>query len=249
MYDQTLEIPAPPIVGAGIFLIQGRNEGIMTDRMEVFLDMFRTEPPGYIQELERYAKAEEVPVIRRGTRDVLRFMLRTEKPERVLEVGTAIGYSALFMSECLPEKSRITTIEKVEMRLVEARKNLAKYDTKHRIRLLEGDAAQLLHQLAEKKETFDFIFMDAAKGQYLNFLPDVLEILEPGGFLVSDNILHEGDVLESRYAVTRRDRTIHGRMREYLRVLTHHEQLETICLSIGDGMTISRKEEAVNEET
>lgn len=211
------------------------------ERMEVFLGKYRETPPAYIVELERQALADEVPVIRRGTRDVLRFLLRTGRPAQVLEVGTAIGYSALCMKEYLPETSRITTIEKVEMRLVEARKNLKKFDSEGRITLLEGDAADVLRGLVEQEKSYDFIFMDAAKGQYLNFLPDVLKLLSEGGTLVSDNILHEGDVLESRYAVTRRDRTIHGRMREYLQVLMDTEELETICLSIGDGMTISRK--------
>lgn len=217
------------------------------ERMEVFLGKYRETPPAYIVELERQALADEVPVIRRGTRDVLRFLLRTGRPAQVLEVGTAIGYSALCMKEYLPETSRITTIEKVEMRLVEARKNLKKFDSEGRITLLEGDAADVLRGLVEQGKSYDFIFMDAAKGQYLNFLPDVLKLLSEGGTLVSDNILHEGDVLESRYAVTRRDRTIHGRMREYLQVLMDTEELETICLSIGDGMTISRKKQPLRK--
>lgn len=211
----------------------------MKERIEVFLEQFRQPVPGYISELERYARENDVPVIRRGTRDLLRYLLRTKCPQKVLEVGTAIGYSSLFMKECLPETSRITTVEKVEMRLAEARKNLAVYDPEGHIRLLEGDAADILQRLVESGETYDFIFMDAAKGQYLNFLPSVLQLMTPGSVLVSDNIFHEGDVLESRYAVCRRDRTIHGRMREYLKVITNHEQLETICLPIGDGMTLS----------
>lgn len=213
----------------------------MDNRMEIFLERYRQQPPAYIRELEKQAQAAEVPIIRRGTRDMLRYLLRTKKPERVLEVGTAIGYSVLFMKECLPETSSITTIEKVEMRLVEARKNLAKYDSDGRITLVEGDAIDVLKNLVDKGEHFSFIFMDAAKGQYLNFLPDILDLLEPEGILVSDNIFHEGDVMESRYGVTRRDRTIHGRMREYLKVITEHPQLETICLPMGDGMTISTK--------
>lgn len=211
--------------------------------MEIFLGKYREAPPEYIAELECQALADEVPVIRRGTRDILRFLLRTGRPAQVLEIGTAIGYSALCMKEYLPESSYITTIEKVEMRLVEARKNLKKFDPEGRIILLEGDAADVLRSLVEQGKSYDFIFMDAAKGQYLNFLPDVLKLLAEGGTLVSDNILHEGDVLESRYAVTRRDRTIHGRMREYLKALMDTKELETICLSIGDGMTISRKME------
>ncbi len=215
----------------------------MDNRIEVFLERYREQPPDYILELEKQALAAEVPIIRRGTRDMLRYLLRTLKPDKVLEVGTAIGYSALFMKECLPGNSSITTVEKVAMRLTEARKNLAEYDKEGRICLLEGDARTVLKDLVKKGKTYSFIFMDAAKGQYLNFLPDILALLESGGVLVSDNILHEGDVLESRYGVMRRDRTIHGRMREYLQVITQHEQLETICLPIGDGMTISTKKE------
>lgn len=211
------------------------------ERIEVFFDTLRPELPDYIGNLEKEALRNEVPVIRRGTRDLLRYLLRVNRPGRVLEVGTAVGYSALFMKECLPEKSQITTIEKVEMRLVEARKNLKKYDADGRIRLVEGDACQVLKQMSGAGETYDFIFMDAAKGQYLNFLPYIMSLLEEGGTLVSDNILHDCDVLESRYAVTRRDRTIHSRMREYLYTITHMEELETICLSLGDGVTVSVK--------
>lgn len=211
------------------------------DRMEVFLNKYRKTPPAYIEKLERWAVKNEVPVIRRGTQDVLRYLLRTEQPLQVLEIGTAIGYSALYMKECLPAISAITTIEKVEMRLVEARKNFERYDPEKRISLLEGEASEILSQLVQQGKQYDFVFMDAAKGQYLHFLPDVLHLLADQGMLVSDNIFHEGDVLESRYAVTRRDRTIHGRMREFLQVLADIKELETICLPVGDGMTISKK--------
>lgn len=211
------------------------------ERIEVFFDTLRPELPDYINNLEKEALRDEVPVIRRGTRDLLRYLLRIKRPERVLEVGTAVGYSALFMKECLPEASRIVTIEKVEMRLVKARENLRKYDKERNIRLVEGDACEVLKRMAKEEQKYDFIFMDAAKGQYLNFLPDILTLLESGGTLVSDNILHDCDVIESRYAVTRRDRTIHSRMREYLYTITHMEELETICLSLGDGVTVSTK--------
>lgn len=211
----------------------------MEERIEVFFDTLRMELPEYIVALEKEALREEVPVIRRGTRDLLRYLLRVHRPKRVLEVGAAVGYSALFMKECLPETSRITTIEKVEMRLVKARENLQKYDKEGRIRLVEGDACEVLREMAEAGESSDFIFMDAAKGQYPHFLPDVLRLLSPGGLLVSDNVLQDGDILESRFAVTRRNRTIHSRMREYLYELTHHEWLETVVLPIGDGVTVS----------
>ena len=104
------------------------------------------------------------------------------------------------------------------------------------IELLEGDAAQVLKTLTEP---YDFIFMDAAKGQYIHFLKDVMRLLEPGGVLVSDNVLQEGDIIESRFAVTRRNRTIHKRMRDYLYELTHMEELTTSVLPVGDGVTVS----------
>ncbi|MDY2922143.1 MAG: class I SAM-dependent methyltransferase, partial [Eubacterium sp.] len=141
----------------------------------------------------------------------------------------------------MPRTSRLTTVEKVEMRLVKARENIARYDKEKQITLLEGDASEVLKELAEAGKQYDFIFMDAAKGQYLNFLPWIMKLLTCGGVLVTDNILHEGDILESRYGVTRRDRTIHGRMREYLQALKEMPELDTICLPLGDGMTISTK--------
>ncbi len=215
----------------------------MDERMEVFLELYRKQPSEEIRDLEERAKRDQVPIIRRGTRDLIGYLLRTNKPKQVLEVGTAVGYSALYMLENLPENSGITTVEKVPMRLTEAKKNFARLDPEGRINLREGDATEVLKDLVEEGKKFDFIFMDAAKGQYLNFLPNVLELLEEGGLLVTDNILHEGDILESRYAVTRRDRTIHSRMRDYLKALTDHPKLETICLPLGDGMTLSRKME------
>ena len=211
-------------------------------RVEVYFDSLRPDYPEYLNALEKEALRTEVPIIRRATRDVLRYLLKTKKPARVLEVGTAIGYSALFMRHCLPETSKITTIEKVEMRLVEARKNLEKHDKTGQIELIEGDAVDVLQQLCEDGKTYDFIFMDAAKGQYLNFLPDVITLLEPGGVLISDNVLHDRDVLESRFAVTRRDRTIHARMREYLYELKHREDLVTSIIPLGDGVAVSIKQ-------
>lgn len=211
----------------------------MDERIETFLDLYRQPVPEYIQRLEQWALKHEVPIIRRGTRDILRYLLRTKCPKHVLEVGTAIGYSALFMKECLPETSRITTVEKVEMRIVQAEKNFAAHDKKGQICLIRGDAMDALETLIQQGAHFDFVFMDAAKGQYLNFLPAVLQLMEKGAVLVSDNIFHEGDVLQSRYAVTRRDRTIHERMREYLQVLSTHERLETVCIPISDGMALS----------
>lgn len=211
---------------------------ITDERFTAYINSLDTENPPYLDELEAYAKSTQVPVIRKEMQSLMRTLLIMNKPKRILEVGTAIGFSALFMSEWMPPGGRITTIEKYEKRIPIAKENFKRFGKNDRIELLEGDAAELLKKLTEP---FDFIFMDAAKGQYIRFLPDVLRLLKPGGILLSDNVLQDGDIIESKYAVTRRDRTIHKRMREYLYTLKHHEQLETAILTLGDGVALSVK--------
>jgi len=211
---------------------------IQDERYAAYIDSLDRENPAWLNELEQYAKKTEVPVIRRQMQSLIRTLLALKRPERILEVGTAIGFSALFMSEYGPENCHITTIEKYEKRIPLARENFRKAGREEKITLLEGDAGILLPGLTG---SFDFIFMDAAKGQYLRFLPDVLRLLERGGILLSDNVLQDGDIIESRFAVTRRNRTIHARMREYLYELKHNEGLETAILTIGDGAAVSVK--------
>ena len=213
------------------------------ERFDTYIDSLSADLPEPLRTLEQQALEAGVPIIRKGTQSLLSFLLIKDRPKHILEVGTAVGFSALFMKEYLPEGGSITTIEKVEMRLAEARKNLAAYDPEGEITLLEGEAQEWLEKLAEEQpEGFDFIFMDAAKGQYPKFLPPILKLLSPDGMLVSDNILQEGDILESRYAIARRDRTIHSRMREYVYTLTHTPGLRTVVLQVGDGMTLTIRE-------
>ena len=166
----------------------------------------------------------------------LKLLLAMKRPMRILEVGTAVGFSAILMAEYDPVSCEITTIENYEKRIPIAKENFIRAGKEKQIMLLEGDAAQILPTLTE---TYDFIFMDAAKGQYIHFMPDILRLLGPEGTLVSDNVLQDGDIIESRFAVTRRNRTIHKRMREYLYELTHDEHLVTAVLPIGDGVTVS----------
>lgn len=206
------------------------------DRMATFIHSFDRGKPPYLEELESYSIDTGVPIIRHEMQNLLRFLITWAKPKRILEVGTAIGFSALFMSEYAPKGCHITTIEKYEKRIPDARANFAKAGKESDITLIEGDAVKILSNLDGE---YDLIFMDAAKGQYINFLPDVLRLLAADGVLVSDNILQDGDVLESRYAITRRNRTIHKRMREYLYALTHCEGLETMILPIADGAAVS----------
>lgn len=211
---------------------------IIDERMITFIDSFDRGNPDYLNEIEKFAKETDVPIIRNSMQAFLRFWLTMQKPMKILEVGTAIGFSALLMSEYAPQGCEITTIEKYEPRIPIAKANFEKAGKQDVITLLEGDATEILKGLTD---SYDLIFMDAAKGQYINFMPDILRLLKKGGILISDNVLQDGDVLESRFAVTRRNRTIHSRMREYLYELTHHEQLETAILPVGDGITVSVK--------
>lgn len=211
---------------------------ITDERFTAYINSLENGNPSYLDELEAYSKKTQVPIIRKETQSLIRTLLVMNKPKRILEVGTAIGFSALFMREFMPKDGHITTIEKYEKRIPVARENFKRFDTDERITLIEGDAADVLKQLAGP---FDFIFMDAAKGQYIHFLPEVLRLLETGGVLLSDNVLQDGDVIQSRFAVTRRDRTIHKRMRDYLYTLKKHEQLETAILTLGDGVALSVK--------
>lgn len=211
---------------------------ITEERISTFINSFDTGNTPFLNELERFAIETNVPIIRPQMQSFLKLLLAIKQPKQILEVGTAIGFSALLMSEYGPENCRITTIEKYEKRIPLAKENFKRAGKEDQIVLLEGDAVEILKKL---DGPYDFIFMDAAKGQYIHFLPDILDLMPIGGLLISDNVLQDGDVLESRYAVTRRDRTIHSRMREYLYALKHNEQLRTDILPIGDGVTVSVK--------
>lgn len=208
------------------------------ERLNAFIDSLDTGNTPFLNEIEKEAKETNVPIIRTQVQSLLKLLLAMRKPATILEVGCAIGFSALLMSEYGPEDCHITTIEKYEKRIPVARENFRRAGKEERITLLEGDAAEILQKMTG---AYDMIFMDAAKGQYIHFLPDVLRLLAPGGILLSDNVLQDGDILESRFAVTRRNRTIHSRMREYLYELKHHPQLETVILPVGDGVTLSVK--------
>lgn len=191
-----------------------------------------------LKAIEAEAVRDRVPVIRRETRELLRILLEMKKPEKILEVGAAIGFSSVFMGENTSPETKIVTIENYPPRIERAKANIVMAGMEERITLLEGDAADWLKKL---EGSYDFIFMDAAKGQYIHFLPDVLRLLPAGGVLVSDNVLQDGDIFESRYGIRRRNHTIHSRMREYLYALTHMDTLDTVILETGDGMTISIK--------
>jgi len=208
------------------------------ERTTAFINSLDSGNTPFLDAIEKEAKKTNVPIIRTEMQSFIKLLLAMKKPVSILEVGCAIGFSALLMSEYAPVGCKITTIEKYEKRIPIARENFRRAGKEEQIELLEGDALDWLKKL---EDPYDFIFMDAAKGQYIHFLPDILRLMPDGGILLSDNVLQDGDIIESRYAVTRRNRTIHTRMREYLYELKHHPQLETAILAVGDGIALSVK--------
>ena len=211
---------------------------ITENRLTAYINSLDQGDGELIEQIAETAVKNRVPIIRRETAALLKTMVTLVSPARILEVGTAVGYSALLMASVMPENCRITTIEKYENSIPEAKENFRLAGMEEKITLLEGDAGEILAGLSG---SFDFIFMDAAKGQYINWLPDILRLLRDGGLLMSDNVLQDGTIMESRYAVERRDRTIHERMREYLYTLKHMDEFETSILPVGDGVALSVK--------
>ena len=216
---------------------------IVDERMVTFINSLETENSELLEAIEKEALDTYVPIIRKEMQSFLKVLLAIQKPMRILEVGTAVGFSALLMSEYAPAGCKITTIEKYEKRLPIARENFKRAGREEQITLIPGDALEVMKGL---EGPYDFIFMDAAKGQYIAYLPEVLRLLADDGVLVSDNVLQDGDIMESRYAVERRNRTIHSRMREYLYELKHNSKLLTSILPLGDGVALSTK---VREES
>ena len=215
---------------------------IVEERLVDYLHSLETENSEILEQIEREALNDGVPIIRKEMQSFLKVLLRIKKPLHILEVGTAVGFSAILMSEYVAENCKITTIENYEKRIPVARDNFKRAGKEAQITLIEGDAMEVLKGL---EGSYDFVFMDAAKGQYIAYLPEVLRILSPEGILVSDNVLQNGEIIESRFVVERRDRTIHSRMREYLYTLKHHEELETSILPLGDGVALSIKKEQI----
>lgn len=211
---------------------------IVDERMVTYIHSLETPESEIIETIEQEALETYVPIIRKETQSFLKVLLLMKKPMKILEVGTAVGFSAILMSEYMPEGAHITTIEKYEKRIPIARENFKRAGKDSCITLIEGDALEVMQSL---DESYDMIFMDAAKGQYIHYMPEALRLLAPEGVLVSDNVLQDGDIIESRFAVERRNRTIHSRMREYLYELKHNDELQTSILPLGDGVALSVK--------
>lgn len=221
---------------------------ILDERLLTYLNSLDSGNGALLDQIEQEALADDVPIVRKDMQRFLKFLLAVKKPQRILEVGCAVGFSALLMAQWNPVDAAVTTIENWEPRIPAARANFRRAGREEQITLLEGDAGEILPRLCAEGRQFDWIFMDAAKGQYPVLLGPAVELLADDGVLVSDNVLFDGEIIESRFAVTRRNRTIHKRMRDYLYTLTHHDRLTTTVLPVGDGAAVSVKK-AIRQET
>ena len=180
---------------------------------------------GVLGEIQKEALAADVPIVPPETARLLSVLLTMQKPKHILEIGTAVGFSAGLMCRYLPEDGTVTTIDRFEVMLKDARKNIKRMGLEEKIQILEGDAADILPTL---HGPYDVIFLDAAKGQYSNFL-------------IVDDVLQGGTIAQTRFSVPRRQRTIHKRLRNFLWDITHHDALETAIIPIGDGMALCYK--------
>ena len=211
---------------------------IVDERMVTYIRSLEVPESAVIEAIEQEALRDRVPIIRKEMQSFLKVLLMIKRPMRILEVGAAVGFSSILMSEYMPEGGHITTIENYDKRIPIARANFKRAGKEEQIDLIEGEALEVMHGL---EGPYDLIFVDAAKGQYIHYLPEVMRLLGTDGVLVSDNVLQECDIIESRFAVERRNRTIHSRMREYLYELKHHDQLQTSIIPLGDGVALSVK--------
>lgn len=209
---------------------------IVNERIVSYIHSLERSNGEVCDEIEEFAHQTNVPIIRKEMESFLRVLIEIKKPKRILELGTAIGYSAILMANTMSEDCRITTIENYDKRIPIARDNFKRAGVEEKVELLEGDALEILQKI---NEPYDFVFMDAAKAQYLVYLKEIMRLLLVGGILIADNVLQDGELVESRYAVERRNRTIHSRMREYLYEVKNMKELETTIIPIGDGITLS----------
>lgn len=211
---------------------------IIDERISSYIQSLEQNNSEICIEIEKEAIRTNVPIIRKEMESFLKVMLLIKKPKRILELGTAIGYSAILMSNYTNGTALIDTVENYEKRIPIARNNIKNANREDVINIIQGDALEVMKSLKEK---YDFIFMDAAKAQYINYLPEVTRLLNKDGILISDNVLQEGEIIESKFAVVRRNRTIHQRLREYMYELKHSKDYETSIVPIGDGITMSIK--------
>lgn len=208
-----------------------------SERISDFIRQYGSEREDILQRLRKKAEAEGVPIIREETEAFIRTITFLMKPRDILELGTAVGYSSIMLALTdESHESRIDTVEDWEPRIPLAEANIREAGLAERINLIHGDALEVMRDM---KKTYDLVFIDAAKGQYPDYLKEAMRLTRTGSVIIADNILQDGEIMESKFIVERRDRTIHKRIREFLEMVSKDERLETSILPVGDGITFS----------
>lgn len=211
--------------------------GVTFDYMEKYLRDLIPDRNDELKELEDFAKENKVPIIQKEGAKFLEFMVAMNKPKKILELGTAIGYSSILMNKAINGDCHITTIERDDNMIKYATENIKKFGLEAKIKILQGDCLEVLESLDEK---FDMIFMDAGKGHYNHFLPECLRLLEDDGIIIADNVLFRG-MVASDDLVKRRKITIVKRMRTYLDLVSKDENLITTVIPMGDGIALTKR--------
>ena len=188
-----------------------------------------------LEKIKQKALEEHIPIIMDDTLEVVDKILKELKPKKILEIGTAVGYSAMCFSEYLQEGGKIDTIERDGQRVKEAKENIKKVGVEEKINIYEGDAVEILHTLNEK---YDMVFIDAAKGKYPFFLKEALRMLNEKGIILADNVLYKGYVMSDYNK--HKQRTAVRNLREYIAEVTESPKLETEILEVGDGLAITK---------
>ena len=213
---------------------------VVKDEIVEFMRHRQEQVTGSLKELENFARKENIPIIPHETVAYIRFLKGTIQPKNILEIGTAIGFSALLMAQHAPE-AKITTIDRNPEMIGFAKENFAKFDNRHQITLLEGDAVDVLSTLTE---TYDFVFMDSAKSKYIVFLPEILKHLEVGGVVVLDDIFQGGDIAKDIMEVRRGQRTIYRGLQRLFDATLNNPGLTASLVPLGDGILMLRKNQA-----
>lgn len=211
---------------------------VTNDNLNNFLRTIQPKYDGVLGEIQQTSYDNEVPIVRFETARLITVLLSMQKPKNILEIGTAVGFSASLMSNYLQDGGKITTIDRYDKMISKAKINIKKMGLEDTITIIEGDANEVLPTLNDK---YDVIFMDAGKGQYINFLPHCLRLLDTGGLLMIDDVLQGGTVADPIETIEKRQRTIHNRLNDLLYEITHNDALETSIVPIGDGLALCYK--------
>lgn len=208
------------------------------DYLDKYLNNLQTLCDGELGNIQKTAYENDIPIIPNDVVKLLGFILSVKKPKRILEIGCAVGFSSSFMSQFINQEGSITTIDRFDVMIKQAKENFKKLGVEDKINLIEGDAKDILPTLNEQ---YDLIFMDAGKGQYINILPHCYRLLKVGGILIADDILQNGTVALDTSQIVRRQRTIHHRLKDFLWEITHNPALQTSILTVGDGVALCHK--------